>query len=247
IGITNCMNFGSPERPEVMGDFAESIRGMSHACLALGTPVTGGNVSFYNEHAGASIDPTPVIGMVGIVAEAGPPPLGFRTPGDLVALLGATKPDLAGSEYLRITTGRPGRDSGLPALDLDFESALGRVARGAIGRRLLTSAHDISGGGLAAALTEACLDAGVGATVEPEPGLVPHVWLFSESAGRILVSLPASGLPALQALAAAEGVPVNILGIAGGGDLKVGEALSLTVEQLRRAHEDTLPTAMNRR
>ncbi|HLI56734.1 MAG TPA: phosphoribosylformylglycinamidine synthase subunit PurL [Actinomycetota bacterium] len=248
IGITNCMNFGSPERPEVMGDFAESIRGMSHACLALGTPVTGGNVSFYNEHAGASIDPTPIIGMVGIVAEAGPPALGFQTAGDLVALLGTTRPDLAGSEYLRMTTGRPGRESGLPALDLDFEAALGRVARSAIGRRLLTSAHDCSSGGLAAALAEACLDAGVGATVEPERGpdgpMAAHVWLFAETAGRILVSLAASDLPALGAVAAAEGVPLTVLGVAGGDALAVGETLSLPVGELRRAYEDTLPQAM---
>ncbi|HMC09091.1 MAG TPA: phosphoribosylformylglycinamidine synthase subunit PurL, partial [Actinomycetota bacterium] len=247
IAVTNCLNFGNPERPDVMWSFAESVRGLGDACRALGTPVTGGNVSFYNETAGRSIDPTPVVGMVGIVADAGPPGLGFRRAGDLVVLIGETLPDLAGSEYLRIH----GRAGGLPDLDLVREAALGRVVRGAVARRLLASAHDCSEGGLALALAEACLDAGVGAAVAPEsdPGgsggkMAIHLWLFSETAGRVLVSVPPAHLPALRALAAAEGVPMSFLGTTGGQSLSLGDAAEIPVAALREAYETTLPRAM---
>ncbi|HEU5001374.1 MAG TPA: phosphoribosylformylglycinamidine synthase subunit PurL [Actinomycetota bacterium] len=245
IGVTNCLNFGSPERPEVMWAFAESVRGLGDACRALGTPVTGGNVSFYNESAGRSIHPTPVVGMVGIVADAGAPPLGFRRGGDLVVLLGATGAELAGSEYRRILHGRTG---GLPALDLAAEAALGRVVRDAIGRGLLASSHDCSDGGLAVALAEACLDAGVGASIglagaASAARLAPHVWLFSETAGRMLVSLAPAHLPALEALARAEGVPLAYLGTVGGEDLALDD-VAIPVAALRAAHEETLPRAM---
>jgi phosphoribosylformylglycinamidine synthase len=241
IGVTNCLNFGNPERPEVMWAFAESVRGLGDACRALRTPVTGGNVSFYNETAGRSIDPTPVVGMVGIVVDAGPPALGFRRAGDLVVTLGETRPELAGSEYLRIVHGRTG---GLPGLDLAREAALGRVVRAAVGRRLLSGAHDCSDGGLAVALAEACLDGGIGAGVEPDHDLPGHVWLFSESAGRVLASLAPAHLPALRALAAAEGVPVSVLGTTGGSRLSVAGLLDVPVAALREAYEGTLPAAM---
>lgn len=245
IGVTNCLNFGSPERPEVMWAFAESVRGLGDACRALGAPVTGGNVSFYNESAGRSIHPTPVVGMVGIVADAGAPPLGFRRGGDLVVLLGDTRAELAGSEFRRILHGRTG---GLPTLDLGAEAALGRLVRDAIARGMLASAHDCSDGGLAIALAEACLDAGVGATIglagaASGASLEPHVWLFSESAARMLVSLAPAHFPALQALARAEGVPVAYLGTVGGPDLVLDE-VSIPMADLRAAHEETLPRAM---
>ena len=241
IAVTNCLNFGSPERPEVMGDFAECIRGMGDACRALATPVTGGNVSFYNESAGRSIHPTPVVGMIGVLSDDPPPPLGFQRAGDLVVVLGATEADLAGSEYLRILWGRTG---GLPGLDLDRELALGRVVRGGVGRKLFESTHDCSDGGLALALAEACLGAGVGATITPEDGFALHAWLFAETAGRVLVSLPATNLTALQALARAEGVALAVIGTTGGPALEIGAAASIPIDALRRAYQSTLPEAM---
>ncbi|MEA2588208.1 MAG: phosphoribosylformylglycinamidine synthase subunit PurL, partial [Actinomycetota bacterium] len=241
IAVTNCLNFGNPERADVMWAFSESVRGLGDACTALGTPVTGGNVSFYNETAGRSIDPTPVVGMVGVVADAGPPGTGFRGAGHLIVLLGETLPELAGSEFLRIVHGRPG---GLPSLDLGREAALGRVVRGAIARGLLASAHDCSEGGLALALTESCLARGLGAAVTPEDGLPVHVWLFSETAGRVLASVEPHRLPALRALAAAEGVPVSFLGTVGGDALRIGSEADIPVAVLRDVYENALPGAM---
>src|SRR5260370_29734183 len=146
--------------------------------------------------------------MVGIVDDAGPAGTGFRRGGHMIVLLGETLPELAGSEYLRVVHDRPG---GLPSLDLDREAALGRVVRSAIGRGLLASAHDCSEGGLALALTESCLAGNVGAVVAPEDGLATHVWLFAETAGRVLASVDPTHLPDLRALAAAEGVTVSFL------------------------------------
>jgi phosphoribosylformylglycinamidine synthase II len=241
IAVTNCLNFGNPERADVMWAFSESVRGLGDACTALGTPVTGGNVSFYNETAGRSIDPTPVVGMVGVVADAGPPGTGFRGAGHLIVLLGETLPELAGSEFLRIVHRRHG---GLPSLDLAHEAALGRVVRGAIARSLVASAHDCSEGGLALALTESCLAGGLGAAVAPEDGLPVHVWLFSETAGRVLASVEPHHLPALRALAAAEGVPVSFLGTVGGDALRIGTEADIPVAVLRDVYENALPGAM---
>jgi phosphoribosylformylglycinamidine synthase len=246
IAVTNCLNFGNPERPDVMWAFSESVRGLGDACTALETPVTGGNVSFYNETAGRSIDPTPVVGMVGVVVDAGPPGTGFRRAGHLIVLLGETLPELAGSEFLRVLHRRPG---GLPSLDLAREAALGRVVRGAIARSLLASAHDCSEGGLALALTESCLAGGLGATVAPEDWsgapLLMHVWLFSETAGRVLASVEPSHLPALRALAAAEGLPMSFLGTVGGDALRIGKVADIPVQALRDVYEQALPRAMS--
>ena len=244
IAVTNCLNFGNPERADVMWSFSESVRGLGDACSALRVPVTGGNVSFYNETAGRSIDPTPVVGMVGVVVDAGPPGMGFRRAGDLVVLLGETAADLAGSEFLRVLHRRTG---GLPSLDLHREAALGRVVLAAIARRLLASAHDCAGGGLAVALAEACLDGGVGASTAVPQTMAPHEWLFSETAGRMLVSVEAAHLPALRALAAAERVPLSVLGTAGGQSLRLADAADIPLAALRSAYEDTLPRAMNPR
>jgi phosphoribosylformylglycinamidine synthase len=242
IAVTNCLNFGNPERPDVMWAFSESVQGLGDACTALGTPVTGGNVSFYNETAGRSIDPTPVVGMVGVVADAGPPGMGFRGAGHLIVLLGETLAELAGSEFLRVVHRRRG---GLPSLDLAREAALGRVVRGAIARSLLASAHDCSEGGLAIALAESCLAGGLGASVTPEDGLPVHVWLFSETAGRVLASVEAHHLPALRALAAAEAIPVSFLGTVGGDALRIGTEADIPVPVLREVYENALPAAMS--
>ena len=165
IAVTNCLNFASPERPEVMGAFAAAVDGMAAACRALGLPVTGGNVSFYNESSGRPIHPTPIVGVLGLLDDATTAvPSGFPRPGLDVWLLGETRVELGGSVWQRLTTGRlEGRP---PTLDLAAEAGLHRLLADLAARRLLAAAHDLSDGGLALALVEATLAAGVGATVE---------------------------------------------------------------------------------
>ncbi|MGH2706249.1 MAG: phosphoribosylformylglycinamidine synthase subunit PurL [Actinomycetota bacterium] len=246
VAITNCLNFGSPERPEVMWCFTESLRGMADACNAFATPVTGGNVSFYNETRGRAIDPTPIVGMVGLLRDGiDPPPLGFQSEGDLVVLVGETRSELGGSEYARTILhhvgGRP------PALDLSREAAVCFTVRRAVAEGILHSAHDCSAGGLAVALAECSIAGGIGAQVEPEPpfagdGLL-HLWLFSESASRILVTVSQAALAALQGIAAAEGVPMAVLGAVGGSVLAAG-SLTVPVAELAARYESAFPSAM---
>ncbi|MGH2687564.1 MAG: AIR synthase related protein, partial [Actinomycetota bacterium] len=241
--ITNNLNFGNPERPDVMWQFVRAVDGMAEACRALGTPVTGGNVSFYNETAGVPIDPTPIVGMVGVLPPGvTPPPLGSRTAGDVVVLLGSTANELGGGEYARTVLRRQG--TSIPALDLGREAAVGRVVRAAVAAGLLSSAHDLSEGGLAVALAEAAVAGGLGATLEPSGDLPLHVWLFSESASRILLSLPEERQAELEAIAAAEAVPLTRLGTVGGADLAVGSDLSIPVATLRQRYEHSFATAM---
>ncbi|MBI2239067.1 MAG: phosphoribosylformylglycinamidine synthase subunit PurL, partial [Actinobacteria bacterium] len=206
LAITNCMNFGNPERPEVMWQFSESVRGMADACGAFQTPVTGGNVSFYNESGASAIWPTPVIGMVGLIEDyrllVRP---GFPGSGLLVYLLGETFPELGGSEFADVVLGKiSGRP---PALDLDREAALhGLLIEGARGD-LLASAHDCSDGGLATALAESAMATGTGFALTL-PGDVPwYVTLFSESASRAVVSVAPERADPFEELAAGLHVP----------------------------------------
>ena len=188
MAVTNCLNFGSPEQPEVMWQFSEAIRGLRDACSAFATPVTGGNVSFYNGSGGSAIDPTPVIGMLGLlddyrlrVPSAFPTGRARRLPaGRYVRRAG-------GSEFaesvLGVVAGRP------PAVDLDGELALQALLRAAAHETLLASAHDCGDGGLAVALTESAIGLGHGCAVVAATDLPAHVFLFSESAGRAVVSV----------------------------------------------------------
>jgi phosphoribosylformylglycinamidine (FGAM) synthase-like enzyme len=241
--ITNNLNFGSPERPDVMWQFVRAVDGMAEACRALGTPVTGGNVSFYNETGGLPIDPTPIVGMVGVLGPGvSPPPLGFTDAGDLVVLVGSTANELEGSEYARTVLGRLGTT--IPALDLGREAAVGRTVRTAIAAGLVSSAHDCSEGGLAVTLAEAAIAGRVGAEIEPEPGLPLHVWLFSESASRIVVSVAPAALGELERIAAGDRVPLATLGTVGGDTLSIAGSLSIPVPELRARYETSFPRAM---
>ena len=191
IAVTNCLNFGSPEDPEVMWQFGEATRGLAEACAALETPVTGGNVSFYNSTAGTPINPTPVVGVLGLFDDvARRTPMGFQGEGSTLLLLGDTRDELGGSEWAwalhRHLGGTP------PTVDLAREKLLGEVLVAGSRDGMLDSAHDLSDGGLAQALVEAALANGVGARVVLPAGLSPFVQLFSESAGRALVSAPRS-------------------------------------------------------
>jgi len=239
IGATNCLNFGNPERPEIMGQLVRAIAGIGEACRAFQVPVTGGNVSLYNETDGRGIYPTPVIGIVGLIEDAARV-LGrwFEGEGDAVLLLGATEPDLGGSELLKVVHGRvAGRP---PRLDLDREGRLHALVLEAAEAGLLRSAHDVSDGGLAVALAECCLrgeDPGPGGSFELPGELRSDVLLFSESPSRMVVSTREE--IRLAALAEAHGVECTRLGVVGGRRLALragGRALlDLAVSDLHEA------------
>jgi len=223
LGVTNCLNFGDPTRPEAYWQLSEAVRGLGDACRALGLPVTGGNVSLYNESPAGAIAPTPEIGVVGLlddVASLVRP--GFRAAGDVVVLLGRATPGLAGSEYA--TLAGSAAEDGAPALDLDVERAVQAIVREAAAGRLLASAQDVSGGGLAVALAECAMwgvDGGVGARLRIPVTHAPAVELFGESPSRVVVSVRARDLPALLELAAEQVVPAEAIGTVGGDRLVV--------------------------
>ncbi len=246
LAITNCLNFGNPERPEVMWAFAESIRGMSDACTALGTPVTGGNVSFYNESGDSAIWPTAVIGMLGIIDDYRLlVRTGFPRPGLYVYLLGETEAELGGTEFAEVVLGRvAGRP---PSLDLEAERALIELLQEASNQDLLESAHDCSDGGLAIALTESALGGDTGFAVTLSGDLPAHVTLFAESAGRAVVSVAPERAAELEELAASLRVSFARLGETGGPRMVFDNLFELTVSEARTVHEDAIPKLLGER
>ena len=221
IAITNCLNFASPERPEVMWSFSEVIDGMAEACRAFETPVVSGNVSFYNETEGRGILPTPVIGMVGLMEDVRrviTP--GFKKSGDVIALLGTTHDDLANSEYAvavaGVTTAEIVANGIVPELDLSRELAVQQATLEAAEAGLLTSAHDCADGGLAVALAESCFSSlgreAMGAEVDLKGALNATALLFSESPSRIVISFEPSALESIRQIAAAHNAPLDVLG-----------------------------------
>jgi phosphoribosylformylglycinamidine synthase len=240
IAVTNCLNFGSPEDPEVMWQFAEATRGLADGCRALATPVTGGNVSFYNSTADVAINPTPVVGVLGLFDDvARRTPIGFQAEGESLLLLGDTRDELGGSEWAwaehRHLGGVP------PVVDLDRERVLAEVLVAGSRDGMLSSAHDLSDGGLAQALVESALGGGIGARIVLPGGLSPFVQLFSESAGRAVVTVPRSEELRFTEMCSARGLPCARIGVTDGTSLDVQDVLVHELEDLREAHEATLP------
>jgi phosphoribosylformylglycinamidine synthase len=217
IGATNCLNFGNPERPEIMWQLVEAVEGIAEACRALDIPITGGNVSLYNETDGKAIYPTPIIGVVGLIEDASRVlTRAFQGSGDAVILLGDDRGELGGSEYLKVIHGLVRGDA--PALDLTREGALLKLVTDAAAAGLLRSAHDCSDGGIAVTLAESCFDTGgIGASIQ----LLAAIELFSESASRIVVSVGASNEQEVLARARAAGVPARRIGTTGGSRLEI--------------------------
>jgi phosphoribosylformylglycinamidine synthase len=239
LAISDCLNFGSPEDPGVMWQFAEACRGLKDACLELGIPVTGGNVSLYNQTGETAILPTPVVAVLGVIQDVTKrTPSGFTGEGHTVYLLGTTREELDGSEWAHVVHGHLGGRP--PVVDLAAEKALGALLVEASAAGTVTTAHDLSDGGLAQALVEATLHAGIGCTVRLEGD--PFVGLFSESVARALVAT--TDPDALTALAARHGVPLTRLGTTGGTDLVVEDQFRLPVEQVRAAWSATLPAVL---
>jgi len=233
IAATNNLNFGNPQKPDIMWQFAEAVAGIGEACLALETPITGGNVSLYNETDGKAILPTPVLGVVGVIEDASKVlTRTFKREGTPVVLLGTTLPELGGSEYLYRLHGLIRGQA--PTIDLDAERRLQRLLVDAAAEGLLLSAHDCSEGGIAVTLAECCFDTsglGVTAALGPRPsgfGDFADV-LFSESASRVVVSTSPEDLESLMSRAAAAGVPANVIGSTGGSRLvlRVGDVVAV--------------------
>jgi phosphoribosylformylglycinamidine synthase II len=244
LAITDCLNFGSPEKPEVFWQFEKAVDGMSEACLALNAPVIGGNVSFYNERSGDAIYPTPTVGMVGLITDVDHiTTQHFKGEGDVVILLGETYGELGGSEYQKLVTGSiSGRP---PKLDLKKEAALQQMVLKAIRAGLVKSAHDLSEGGLGVALAECCFGADIGAAVALDTELRSDIALFSESQSRILLSVAKENAEAVLALATELGVPAKVIGTTGGDRLVVnvngGEAINAPLSDLKAAWKDAIP------
>jgi phosphoribosylformylglycinamidine synthase len=261
LGVTNCLNFGDPTRPEAFWQLGEAVRGLADACRALGIPVTGGNVSLYNESPQGVIAPTPEIGVVGLAEDVtslvGP---AFVEDGDIVLLAGHATPGLAGSAYAALAGGSP--EDRPPTLDLAREAALQAFVRAAIDLRLVVSAQDVSGGGLAVALAECSLWGGRGARVRVGVGDSPAVELFGESPSRVVLTVRPRDAGTVARLAAAHAIALEELGVVGGDRLvidlagegatgaaeergsRVADALDVELDRLRHAWEHGLTRAL---
>jgi phosphoribosylformylglycinamidine synthase subunit PurL len=247
LGLTDCLNFGNPERPDIMWQFAEATRGLAAACRELDVPVVSGNVSLYNETEGRAILPTPTVAVVGLLPDVTRTVgLAFRRRGDLVAVLGETQGALGGSEWLLAVHGQL---AGLPPrLDAAREKALQQVVRGLVRSGALSSAHDTSEGGLAVALAECCIaerEAMVGATLQLAPGSVaPHAFLFGEDASRVVLSFAPEFQAEVEGACKAAGVPCLVVGVVGGDRLTLQGLLDVPVAQLSRAWRSGVPAVV---
>jgi len=261
LGVTDCLNFGDPTRPEAFWQLSEAVRGLGDACQALDLPVTGGNVSLYNEAPGSAIAPTPEIGVVGLLEDVaklrGP---AFTADANAVLSVGVTVPGLAGSEYARIAGTAP--EDHPPALDLEREAAVQRFIREAIERGLVEAVQDVSGGGLAVALAEMAIWGGRGASIRLPVGDSPAVALFGESPSRLVCEVHPRHVPTFIRLARQHGLPGEELGVTGGDRLtieltgagatgaaeergsRVADAVDVPVANLRHAWEHGLPRAL---
>ncbi|MEX0696488.1 MAG: phosphoribosylformylglycinamidine synthase subunit PurL [Dongiaceae bacterium] len=244
LAVTDNLNFGNPERPEVMGQFVGCIEGMREACLALDYPVVSGNVSFYNETNGKGILPTPVIGGVGLIADAGAAmTLAFKAAGETILLLGETRGHLGCSLYLREIVGREAGPP--PPVDLAAERRNGDFVRGLIEAGRITACHDLSDGGMLVALAEMAMAGGIGAAVARASGKPATIsWLFGEDQGRYLVTAAEAAASAIAAAAGAAGVAVEAVGTTGGGALTLPSSRPISVAELKQAHEGWLPRYM---
>ena len=243
VAVTNCLNFGSPEDPAVMWQFREAVRGLADGCAALGIPVTGGNVSFYNQTGTTPIMPTPVVGVLGVIDDvARRTPTAFGdTPGESIYLLGRTRDEFDGSIWAQVAHDHLG---GMPpTVDLQWEATLARIMATSSKDGLITGAHDLSEGGLAQALVESALAGECGMRIVLPADADPFVWLFSESAGRVIVSVPRGEEIRFQQMLTAQDIPHTRIGVTDpdSDTFEVQDQFTLTTAELRAAHEGTLP------
>ncbi|MFD8868431.1 phosphoribosylformylglycinamidine synthase subunit PurL [Streptomyces sp. NPDC059590] len=240
LAISDCLNFGSPEDPAVMWQFAEATRGLADGCLTLGTPVTGGNVSLYNQTGDVAIHPTPVVAVLGVIDDvARRTPVGFADEGHLLYLLGDTEEEFGGSAWSQTVHDHLG---GLPPkVDLERERLLGEILISASRDGMVDAAHDLSDGGLIQALVESCLRGGKGARIVVPDGVDPFVFLLSESAGRAVVAVPRSEEVRFNDMCGARGLPAARIGVVDGDAIDVQGQFSIPLAELKEAHEATIP------
>ena len=250
LAVTNCLNFGSPEEPAIMWQFAEAVRGLADGCLELGTPVTGGNVSFYNSTGDTAILPTPVVGVLGVIDDVDRrTPMAWSADGELIYLLGDTREEFSGSEWAHVVHGHLG---GLPPqVDLAHEKVLAEILVAGSRDGMFSAAHDVSEGGVIQTLAEMAMRSGVGARTWVPDGVDPFSHCFSESAGRAVVVVARSEELRFTAMCEARGMTATRIGVVDSGlagqeqvlqlDAVWGETLRWSVAELAQAHRATLP------
>lgn len=244
LAVTDNLNFGNPERPEIMGQFVYCVRGIAEACRKLDFPVVSGNVSLYNETNGRSILPTPTIGGVGLLEDLSKSVnLAFKRPGEAILLIGESRGWLGQSAYLATILGR--EEGAPPPVDLDAEKRSGDLVRSLIGERLLTAVHDLSDGGLLVAIAEMAMASGIGAALEAPPaGLLAHAFWFGEDQARYVVTAAPENLPKIETRASQAGIELRHLGRTGGSQLTLPGENPILVSALQARHESWLPEYM---
>ena len=244
----NCLNFGDPERPEIMWQFTEVVEGMSEACEALGFPVIGGNVSFYNASSGVDIHPTPVVGVLGLIDELeGGLPAARLADGESIVVLGETRAELGGSEWAAVVHGLDG--GAPPSVDLDAAAKLHTLVAELVAAREVNGVHDVSDGGLAVTLCEMAFGGGSGFRVDvlTAPGArscTPAEAAFGESTSRVVVAVDADQVAAVLGAASAAGVAAAVIGSAGGDQCIADGAFSVSLGAARQAWQEAIPNLM---
>ncbi len=248
LAITNCLNFGNPYKPEMFYLFREAVAGMGEACRVFNTPVTGGNVSFYNESPDSAVYPTPVIGMVGLIEDIDYiTTANFKQAGDLIYLIGETKPEIGGSEFLKEYYGAVMGDA--PEIDLELEKRMQATLLQAIRKGWIKSAHDCSDGGVAVALAESCIiqrESPIGATILTEwITMRPEWWMFSETQSRVVVSIQPEDRPEFEQFFRKNDIPVFLIGTVGGDELRFQHWFSISLEELQEIYYRTIEKIMD--
>ncbi|NGP77036.1 phosphoribosylformylglycinamidine synthase subunit PurL [Balneolaceae bacterium YR4-1] len=245
MAITNCLNFGNPYKPEVYWTFKEALAGMGEACRTFNTPVTGGNVSFYNENPKAAVFPTPVIGMLGLIEDLENHRMtpGFKEENDVIYYIGAERSGLGGTEYLSslfdLTTGDT------PDIDLEFEAKLQETLLDSIKQGMIKSAHDLSDGGLAVSLAEKSIFSGIGAAIDiSELGEDSHEVMYSEAQSGVVITVSEEQQEVMENHFSKAGIPVHKIGMTGGSKLVIENLVALPVDQLSKIYEGVIPSAM---
>jgi phosphoribosylformylglycinamidine synthase II len=244
LALTDNLNFGNPEKPEIMGQLVAAIEGIAEACRALDFPIVSGNVSLYNQSPSGAILPTPSIGGVGLLENVNlTATIAFKRPGDVILLIGETRGHLGQSAYLREICGR--EEGGPPPVDLAIEKKYGEFIRALVHDQIVTAAHDLSEGGLGVALAEMAIAGSLGAKIECQPGIAAHGFLFGEDQGRYVVTAAPDQAEAIEAQALAAGVTCARIGTTGGAALTIAGEAAILVADLQQVFEAWLPGFMN--